>query len=162
MCEGSNFSTSLPTLVISKCVYFYYGHPSGRLLYGGDFESVEMKTRFLSGSSRELLDKLNDAHSLGTMFWKNSSFVLLHPAPGMQTVIFQGYWWAGKWGIGSEQIKKLKFYIYILQNFLVSITPFDWVGDALGSQNWTWSCRGLRGPYTLLVREGCRKIYIFV
>ena len=113
MCEGSNFSTSLPTLVILKCIYFYYGHLSGRLLYGGDFESVEMKTRFLSGSSRELLDKLNDAHSLGSMFWKNSSFVLLHPAPGMQTVIFQGYWWAGKWGIGPEQIKKPKLYIYI-------------------------------------------------
>ena len=68
MCEGSNFSTSLPILVILKRIYFYYGHPRGRLLYGGDFESVEMKTRFLSGSSRELLDTSNDAHSLETKF----------------------------------------------------------------------------------------------
>ena len=113
MCEGSNFSTFLPILVILKCIYFYYSHPRGRLLYGGDFESVEMKTRFLSRSSRELLDTSNDAHSLGTKFWKNSSFVLLHPVPGMQTVIFQGYWLAEKWVIGPEQIKKLKLYIYI-------------------------------------------------
>ena len=68
MCEGSNFSTSLPTLVNLKCIYFYYGPPSGRLLCGGDFASIEIKTRFLSGSSRELLDRSNDAHSLGVMF----------------------------------------------------------------------------------------------
>ena len=36
------------------------------------------------------------------------------------------------------------------------------VGDVLGSQNWIWPCGNLRGPYTLLVREGCRKIYVYV